>query len=145
MNRTGLLLVALLSALLTACAVDAGRNDDGESQVLLRTLDHGEISDTQFRAQLARIDGRAVVQGNRRTFELSPGKHTLAFELDVESLHTFERASGRHFPKPSRSAADVREKTLDVELESGKEYRFGALVEDFNYAGWQPFVEEALD
>ena len=91
MNRF-LLLVAVSVGLVSACASRSELAEANEPHALLQ---EGDIDDSHFRAKLVRIDGAAVVPGNRRSYRIEPGVHTFGFILDVESLHTYQRDLGR--------------------------------------------------
>lgn len=146
MKQTGMaagLVMALAAFLLSACATNAGLATADEPHAILQELLAGDIDDTHFKARLVRVDGQSIRPGNRRTYVLEPGRHTLGFELDVESLQRYESAHGGNFPDPSAASASVNEKSLDVTLEAGESYKFGVIIEDYNYAGWTPFVVEA--
>ncbi|HEX6930408.1 MAG TPA: hypothetical protein VF267_14220 [Gammaproteobacteria bacterium] len=143
MNTTVRSVFAAGMLLLAACATGGGHPalaDAGEPHATLHELLQADISNERVRTRLARIDGRWVVEGDRRTLLLEPGRHTLGFELDVESLARFESGHGRHFPDPSGMSASVSEKSVEVDLEAGETYTFGAYIEDFDYADWEPFI-----
>lgn len=144
MNRF-LLLVAVSVGLVSACASRSELAEANEPHALLQELEQGDIDDSHFRAKLVRIDGAAVVPGNRRSYRIEPGVHTFGFILDVESLHTYQRDLGRAELRPSESAASVREKRVEATLEAGGEYLFGAEIEGYNFADWRPFVVEDED
>ncbi len=145
MNRARTLLLPAFASLLFACSTTGGGADGDAAQATLHVLEQGDITSTAYRAHLVRIDGEPVVPGNRRNFSVPAGQHTLAFKLDVASLHAYESGASRRIPKPSQSAANVDERALAVELEPGKRYAFGARIEESRYANWQPFVIELVE
>ncbi|HEX7045962.1 MAG TPA: hypothetical protein VF275_00115 [Gammaproteobacteria bacterium] len=146
-RMASIFLLGIGSLLLAACATGGhpALAETEEPHAVLHELLQGDIDDTHYRTTLVRIDGQAILQGERRAFLLEPGRHTFGFQLDVESMKEFESGMGRRFPDPSPSAASVNEKSVEMDLEAGEHYTFGAHIEDFNYSGWTPFVVKTED
>lgn len=144
MKRTATWLLATSPLLLAACATGGhpALVEANAPHARVEQLLQANIDDEHVRTTLVRIDGEGIHQGERRRFLLEPGRHTLGFTLDVESLKQYEVGRGDRYPDPSASAARVNEKTVTVNLEAGESYTFGATMEDFAYAKWEPFVVE---
>lgn len=134
-------MAALSAVLLAACSMGhPALVERSQPHAILEVMVQGDITRTEFPAKLVRIDGRTVLDGGRRTYLIKPGTHTLSFELNVDAIREYESGFGRNFPKPSKASADVMEKQLTVTFIEGERYKFGAMVENYNYAGWKPFV-----
>lgn len=111
----------------------------GEPHALLEIMMAGDVSETQYPAKLEKIDGAQLVQGNRRAFRVAPGEHEVSLSLDAMALARYETGRGNQV-RVSSMSADVREKTVTVNLEAGKTYKFGAFIEGYRFEEWQPFV-----
>lgn len=144
-----LLLLATGPLLLAACATGGhpALADANEPHAVLSQLMQGDIDYTHVRTKLTRVDGEPVGAGNRRSFLLEPGTHTIAFELDVDAWKEFDTGPAASRPDPSRLYADLNEKSIEVDLVEGESYSFGGLIEDHKYVEWTPFIvkSEALD
>lgn len=137
-----LLYIGLFAGTFAGCTTTGGHSalaERSEPHATLEELLQGDVTSTEYPAKLVRIDGRLVGAG-RRTYLITPGTHTLSFELDVDAIREYEPGPGWTIPKPSKLSADLMEKQLTVTFIEGERYKFGAIVEDYNYAGWTPFV-----
>lgn len=143
MRMSAILPFAFGVSLLGACATGGNPAfaELDEPHAVLRELLQGDIDSTHQRTRLVRIDGQAVA-GTRRTFLLTPGTHTLAFELDVDAWKEFDVGPRASDPDPGRLYADLNEKSIEVDLAADTLYTFGARVEDDRYVDWEPFVVE---
>lgn len=144
---SALLFAGVFAGALAACVTTDGNSPlvgSDEPHATLETLRQADVTSTKYPARLARIDGQAMSSG-RRTWPLAPGLHTLSIELDVDAIHEYEPETGRYKPKPGRLSADLMEKQVTVTFVAGERYKFGARIEDFDYAGWKPFVVKADD
>lgn len=145
MQTRSQLFVPLLSIVLLLSGCAANTNSAlvtaSAPHATIVELPAGDIDKEHVRVELVRVDGHRVIPGERRTYLLAPGAHTLSFQLDLESLAAYQSRHADNFPRPSATASSVDERLLDVVLVEGRSYRVGGRLDNYNYSSWQPYIE----
>ncbi|MDX1455232.1 MAG: hypothetical protein R3217_07250 [Gammaproteobacteria bacterium] len=138
------LLAALgITLLLSACAsFSAGPfADSDEPHATLEAVINADVTDSLFPALLVKVDGKGVASPQRRTYLLPPGEHVLSLEPDREAIQQFENNYGRNYQLPRI----FFERNIRINVEEGKRYKFGVTIKRYNYADWQPYLQEIKD
>ncbi len=88
-----------------------------------------------YAVKILTIDGQLMpLHANRQDYWVSPGRHTISFQVVMNSL------TGGPGIWPSGMRGPEHRRSLTLRLRRGWEYFFGAKVEHSEASTWKPFL-----